>query len=98
MTSVHSTEPEQDVDEDDNEPSWTDFLLPLGCFAIAAIPFTSLWEGMSDPESVRRKYRGASRVLETVGPVWFTVAFAGIGLAVLISVIVQRRKKRSAED
>ena len=98
MTSVHSTEPEQDVEEDEDGPSWTDFLVPLGCFAIAAIPFTPVWDAMADPENVRRKYRGVSRLLESVGPVTFTLAFAGIGLVVLIGLLVQRRNNRSAED
>ena len=98
MTSVHSTEPEQDVDEDDDEPSWTDFFVPLACFAFAAIPFTPLWDTMADPENARRKYRGVSRLLEAVGPVPFTLAFAGIGVVVLIGLLVQRRKRRSADD
>jgi len=98
MNSVPSTTPEQeiDIDIDEDESSWTDFLLPLGCFALAVIPFTPLWEQIADPESTRRRYGAASRFLDSVGPVPVALVFAGLGLALLIGAIVQRTRKNGS--
>ncbi|WP_456786052.1 hypothetical protein [Cellulomonas sp. P5_C5] len=93
MNSVPSTTPEQDVDVDEEESSWTDFLLPIAFFALAAIPFTPFWEQIADPESTRRRYGGISRFLDSVGPVPVALAFAGIGVALLVVAIVQRSRK-----
>ena len=51
---------------------------------------------MADPENARRKYRAVSRFLESVGPVPFTLVFAGIGAVILAGVVVQRSRRKSS--
>ena len=79
------------VEDDDDEPSWTDFAVAIPTLALAIIPFTSLWAEIADPEEVSRKYRGVARLLETVGPVTVSVVFAVVTVA-LVAVAVHKRR------
>lgn len=80
------------VEEDDDEPSWTDFAVAIPPLAFAIIPFTSLWAEFADPEEASRKYRGVARLLETVGPVTTSLVFAVIGLG-LIGIAIHKRRR-----
>ena len=93
MNSAPGTTTAQDIDADEEEPSWTDFLLPIALFAFAVIPFTPLWEQIAQPDSTRRRYGAISRFLDSVGPVPVALAFAGLGLVLLIAEIVQRSRR-----
>jgi hypothetical protein len=94
MNADLSTTAEQDIDED--EPSWTDFVLPIGLFALAVLPFTSFWEQIADPESTRRRYGAISRFLADVGPVPVAVTFGALGLIFLIIAIRGFARHKSA--
>lgn len=96
MTSAPSTAPDPDLDTDEDESSWTDFVLPVVFFALAAIPFTPFWDHLTDPDENRRKYRAASEFLASVGPVPVTLVFAGIGAALLCLALVQRSRSKAA--
>ena len=85
------------VEEDDDEPSWTDFAVAIPTLAFAIIPFTSLWESFADPESVGRKYRGIARLLETVGPVTVSVVFAVV-TAGLVAIAIHKRRTYAAKQ
>lgn len=100
METAPATAPAQDVEIDEDEPSWTDFGLPLGLFALAIIPFTPLWEQIAQPDTTRRKYGAISRFLADVGPLPVTLAFAGLGALILVWTLAQRRRSASttAED
>ena len=92
MNSLPSTMPEHDIDAEE-ESSWTDFLLPIGLFVLAVIPFTPLWEQIAEPDSTRRRYGAISRFLDSVGPVPVALAFAGLGLVFLTVAIVERSRR-----
>jgi hypothetical protein len=94
MTVDPSTTTEPDIDED--EPSWTDFVLPVGLFALAVLPFTPLWEQIADPDTTRRRYGAISRFLADVGPVPVALTFAGLGLVFLVVAIRGRARSRPA--
>ena len=98
MTSVPSTTPEQDIDAEEEESSWTDFILPLVLFGIAVIPFTPIWEQIADPDSTRRRYGAISRFLDSVGPVPVALTFAGIGVVLLVAAFVQRSRRNRSES
>ena len=84
------------VEDDDDEPSWTDFAVAIPTLALAIIPFTSLWDSFADPESVGRKYRGVARLLESVGPVTVSAVFAVITVA-LVAFAVHKRRTYAAQ-
>ncbi|KQR17322.1 hypothetical protein [Cellulomonas sp. Leaf334] len=95
MNSAPSTTPDLDIDTDEDESSWTDFFLPAVLFAIAVVPFTPLWDEIAQPDSTRRRYGGISRFLDSVGPLPVALAFAGLGLVILVGVLVQRSRKNA---
>lgn len=91
MTSTPSTTtPEIDTDED--EASWTDFLYAAVCYVLAVVPFTPLWDQLADPEASSGRRRGLQRLLAEIGPLPVTLVFAGVGTALLLMVLAQRRK------
>lgn len=96
MDTAPTTAPDQDVDTDEDEPSWTDFLPAIGCFLLAVVPFTPLWAQVAVEDSTRRKYGAISRFLADVGPVPVALTFAVVGAAVVVRVLAQRSSRRSA--
>ena len=95
METAPTTAPAQDVETDEDEPSWTDFGLPIGLFALAIIPFTPLWEQIAQPDTTRRKYGAISRFLADIGPLPVTLTFAGLGALLLVWTLAQRRRSAS---
>ncbi len=95
METAPATAPAQDVETDEDEPSWTDFGLPVGLFVLAIIPFTPLWEQIAQPDTTRRKYGAISRFLADVGPLPVTLTFAGLGALLLVWTLAQRRRSAS---
>lgn len=95
METAPTTAPAQDVETDEDEPSWTDFGLPIGLFVLAIIPFTPLWEQIAQPDTTRRKYGAISRFLADVGPLPVTLTFAGLGALLLVWTLAQRRRSAS---
>lgn len=83
-------------DDEDDEPSWTDFAVAIPTLVFAIIPFTSLWAEFANPEEVSRKYRGIARLLESVGPVTTSAVFALITVA-LVAIAVHKRRKWAAQ-
>ena len=94
MNSVPSTT-EQDIDSEEDEQSWTDFLLPLALLAIAVVPFTPFWDQFTDPDNQRRRFDRIASFLDSVGPVPVSLTFAVLGGVLLTYEIVKRRKNGS---
>ncbi len=96
MDTAPANTPDLDVDTDEeDEPSWTDFGLPVGLFILAIIPFTPLWEQIAQPDTTRRKYGAISRFLADIGPLPVTLTFAGLGALILVWTLAQRRRSAS---
>jgi len=90
MTSDFDTAA-QDIDADEDEPSWTDFFLPLALLAIAVVPFTPLWDQVADPDRHGR-YGAIARFLDSVGPVPVALTFGALGLILLVAEIRGRSR------
>lgn len=96
METAPTNAPVEDVDTDDDDPTWTDFVAAVVCLAIAVVPFTPLWDEFSNPEEVSRRYRGVARLLDTVGPVPVSLVFAVIGVVLLLVAVNKVRNARNA--
>lgn len=86
-------------DNEENGPSWTDFVLPVGLLALAVLPLTSLWDQVADPDSTRRRYGAISRFLADVGPVPVALVFGALGVFLLVAAIrshARHARRRSA--
>lgn len=94
MSTSPNNESGYDIEVEDDEPYWTDFLRPIPLLAVAVVPFTPYWEQVADPDDRGSKYAIYSRVLAAIGPVVFTLLCGGIGLLMLAYEIRRRRKRK----
>lgn len=98
MDTAPDTTPDQDIDADEDESSWSTFGYAILCLAIAVVPFTPVWEMVADPDSTRRRYGAVSRFLDAVGPVPVALTFGAIGLLLLAGAVAQVRRNRAGAD